>query len=398
MKIGIYGGSFNPPHLGHIAAARAAAAVLELDRLLIVPAGLPPHKTMPCGTPDPEQRFAMAQIMADQLRIPGAECWDIEIRREGKSYTSDTLRRAKELWPDSELWLLMGTDMFLSLHCWREPEVIMQLAGICAFGRAEKDSETLFDPQRKYLTETYGARVVTVSIPDLVDVSSTQVRELLESGGGEGLIPQAVRGYILRERLYGTGADLKQLSHEELRCVSYSMVKAKRLPHIRGTEETAVQLALRWGADPEKMRRAAILHDCTKYLALEEHLAICDGYGILLDELERGSEKLLHSKSGAALAKYMFGQDDEIFQAILYHTTGRADMSLAEKLLYLADYIEPCRDFPEVEEMRKLAYEDLDSAVLMGVRLAIEEMRERGRIVHPNTLGAEKTLLKGLEE
>lgn len=398
MKIGIYGGSFNPPHLGHMAAAKAAAAVLELDRLLIVPAGLPPHKIMPFGTPDPEQRLAMAQIMADQLRIPGTECWDVEIRREGKSYTSDTLRRAKELWPDSELWLLMGTDMFLSLHCWHEPEVIMQLAGICAFGRAEKDSEELFEPQRRYLAETYGARVVTVSIPDLVDVSSTQVRELLESGGGEGLIPQAVRGYILREQLYGTNADLKQLSHEELRCVSYSMVKAKRLPHIRGTEETAVQLALRWGADPEKMRRAAILHDCTKYLALEEHLAICDGHGIPLDELERGSEKLLHSKSGAALAKYMFGQDDEIFQAILYHTTGRADMSLAEKLLYLADYIEPCREFPEVEEMRKLAYEDLDSAVLMGVRLAIEEMRERGRIVHPNTLGAEKTLLKGLEE
>ena len=176
------------------------------------------------------------------------------------------------------------------------------------------------------------------------------------------------------------------------------MVKAKRLAHIRGTEETAVELARRWGADPEKLRRAAILHDCTKYDSLEEHLAICERYGIPLDDMERGAEKLLHAKSGAALAKYVFGQDDEVFTAILYHTTGRANMTLAEKILYLADYIEPCRNFPEVEEMRRLAQTDLDRAVLLGVRLSIQEMQERNRIVHHNTLEAETSLLKGMAE
>ena len=398
MKIGIYGGSFNPPHLGHLAAAGAAAASLGLDKLLIVPAGIPPHKDMPAGSPAAEQRLAMTEIFVDQLRMPFAECWDIEVHREGKSYTADTLRQAKELWPDSELWLLMGTDMFLTLHCWHEQEAIMELAGICAFGRAEADSEDLFEPQRKYLSETYGADIVAISIPGLVEISSTEVRTLLERREGGKFLPEAVLGYILREKLYGTSADLFRLNDEELRCVSYSMVYAKRLPHIRGTEETAVKLALRWGADPEKLRRAAILHDCTKYLSLREHLDICGRYGIPLDEMERNSEKLLHSKSGAALAKYIFGQDDEVFDAILYHTTGRAHMSLAEKILYLADYMEPCRNFPEVEEMRRLAYEDLDRAVLMGVQLSIQEMLERNRIVHPNTLGAEKTLLKGLEE
>ena len=398
MKIGIYGGSFNPPHLGHLAAARAACAVLELDRLLIVPAGDPPHKVMPEGSPSAEQRLAMAEIFVDQLRLPAAECWDVEVRREGKSYTADTLRTAAELWPDAELWLLMGTDMFLSLQNWRETESIMDLAGICAFGRSQSDAEELFEPQRAFLAEKYNARIVTVSIPDLVDVSSTRVRELLDRGEAGGYLPQAVTGYILREGLYGTSADLKDLSDEELRCVSYSMVKAKRLPHIRGTEQTAVELARRWGADPEKLRRAAILHDCTKYLSLGEHLAICDRYGIELDELERSSEKLLHSKSGAAVAKYIFGQDEEVFRAILFHTTGCAHMTPAQKILYLADYIEPCRDFPEVEAMRKLAFEDLDRAVLMGVRLSIQEMRDRNRIVHPNALGAENTLLKGLEE
>ena len=182
---------------------------------------------------------------------------------------------------------------------------------------------------------------------------------------------------------------------EELRCVSYSMVKAKRLAHIMGTEETAAALAERWGADVTNMRRAAILHDCTKYDSREEHLAICGRYGIPLDDLERSAEKLLHAKSGAALAKYVFGQDDEVFSAILYHTTGRADMTLPEKILYMADYIEPNRDFPEVAEMRALAFTDLDRAVLMGVELTIAEMTERGLPIHPNTLGAAASLRKG---
>ena len=397
VKIGIYGGSFNPPHLGHMAAAKAAVKTLGLDRLLIVPAGMPPHKTMPQGTPTPEQRLAMAEIMTDQLRLPDAACWDVECRRDGQSSSGETLKDANCRWPAAERWLLMGTDMFLSLQSWYQPEEIMRLAGICAFSRAGEDTETQFEAQKKFLTESYGAKVVTMSIPELVEISSTEIRERMGRGEDAEYLHEAVYGYILREKLYGTFANLKRLTNEEMRCVSYSMVKAKRLPHIRGTEEEAVKLALRWGGDPEKLRRAAILHDCTKYFSREEHLATCERYGIVLDDMERGAEKLLHAKSGAALAKYCFGQDDEIFQAILYHTTGRAEMSLSEKILYLADYIEPNRDFPEVEEMRKLAYEDLDNAMLMGVRLSIEEMLERNRIVHPNTLGAEKSLLKGLE-
>lgn len=396
MKIGIYGGSFNPPHLGHMAAAKAAVEELGLDRLLIVPACDPPHKKLPEGSASPEQRLEMAAIMADQL--PKAECWDVEFTRDGVSYTVDTLEEAKRLWPEDELWLLVGSDMFLSLQSWRKPERIMELAGICAFDRDEKDSGEEFAAQKRALEETYRARVAVISNPDVVEISSTEIRKELSCGNGQNYLHETIYGYILREKLYGTFADLSRLTDEELRCVSYSMVKAKRLPHIRGTEQTAVELAKRWGADPEKMRRAAILHDCTKYASKEEHLAICEKYGIELDELERGAEKLLHSKSGAALAKHIFGQDDEIFTAILYHTTGRGNMTLAEKILYLADYMEPCRDFPEVEEMRRLAETDLDRAVLMGVRLSIQEMMDRNRIVHHNTLEAEASLLKGLAE
>ena len=396
MKIGIYGGSFNPPHLGHLAAARAAVSALELDKLVFVPAGIPPHKDLAPGSPTSGQRLAMTQIAADQLLLPEVtEVWDAEVHREGKSYTADTLEEAARRWPGAELWLLMGTDMFLTLHQWREPEKILALAGVCAFGRTEQDGEAVFAPQRDYLSRTYNAKLTTITIPGLVDISSTRLRELIPQGAGREFLPQAVYGYVLREKLYGTDADLKHLSLEDLRCVSYSMVYAKRLAHIRGCEEEAARLANRWGADEERMRRAAILHDCTKYLTLQQHLDICGRYGVELCPLERATDKLLHAKSGAALARHIFGVDDGIYDAILYHTTARGGMSLEEKLLYIADYMEPNRDFPEVGELRRLAYTDLDGAVGMGASLSMQEMVQRDKELHHDTLAAYEFYGKG---
>ncbi len=396
MRIGIYGGSFNPPHLGHLAAARAAMAALGLDRLVFVPAGVPPHKELAPGSPGLEQRLEMTGIAADQLLMPGAvEVWDTELHREGKSYTADTLEEAAARWPGDELWLLMGTDMFLTLHQWREPGRILELAGVCAFGRTEADGEAVFAPQREFLRKTYqGARIATITVPGLVDVSSTRLRELLARGEGRDFLPEAVYGYILREKLYGTHADLKRLGLDELRCVSYSMVYAKRLAHIRGCEEEAARLARRWGADEGRMRRAAILHDCTKYLTVREHLDICEKYGVELCPLERSTDKLLHAKSGAALAKYVFGFGD-IYDAILYHTTARAGMSLEEKILYIADYMEPNRAFPEVGELRRLAYTDLDAAVGMGTSLSVQEMVQRDKELHHDTRDAFEYYGKG---
>ena len=115
MKIGIYGGTFNPPHLGHIAAARAVFELLKLDRLLLIPVGMPPHKDLPAGSPTPAQRLEMTRLAGEQMGLGDrVETLDLELRREGRSFTSDTLRQLKELYPDDELWLLMGTDMFLT--------------------------------------------------------------------------------------------------------------------------------------------------------------------------------------------------------------------------------------------------------------------------------------------
>ena len=196
MKIGIYGGTFNPPHLGHLTAARAVFELLNLDQLLLVPAGMPPHKELPAGSPTPEQRLEMTRLAGEQLGLGDrVRTLDIEVYRQGKSFTADTLAQLKAQHPEDELWLLMGTDMFLTLQAWHEPGKILSLAGIAAFGRTEEDTEELFSAQREYLYQTYPqARLFTLTIPGVIDVSSTELREKLAKGEGASLLAPAVYG------------------------------------------------------------------------------------------------------------------------------------------------------------------------------------------------------------
>ncbi len=248
--------------------------------------------------------------------------------------------------------------------------------------------------QREYLAGRFpGARIVTMALPDLVEVSSTELRDALPAGRGEKYLTPQIYGYILREHLYGTNLDLKRLTVEQLRPVALSYLKAKRVRHVLGVEQEAVRLAEQYGADVHKARVAALLHDCTKRLEWSEQLALCEQYGVELDEAERSALKLVHAKTGAALAQAVFGVDDEIRGAIRWHTTGRAGMTLLEKVIYLADYIEPSRDFEGVDALRKAVYEDIDKGLAMGLRMSIEELEGLGCPVHRNTREAYEALL-----
>ena len=218
--------------------------------------------------------------------------------------------------------------------------------------------------------------------------TSTALRAGMASGTSEAMLEPQVYGYILREHLYGTNLDLKRLTVQQLRPIALSYLKAKRCAHVLGTAATAVKLAEKYGADVHRAEVAGLLHDCTKKLSMPEQLALCEKYGIALDELEKKALKLLHAKTGAALARDVFGADDEIYNAILWHTTGKANMTLLEKVIYLADYIEPNRDFDGVEDLRKVVWEDLDKGLEMGLAMTVEEMEQMGNPVHHNTLQA----------
>ncbi|MER2152033.1 MAG: bis(5'-nucleosyl)-tetraphosphatase (symmetrical) YqeK, partial [Candidatus Limivicinus sp.] len=179
---------------------------------------------------------------------------------------------------------------------------------------------------------------------------------------------------VIRRRLYDAQPELSWLREQ-----AYAMLSEKRIAHVAGCESEAIELARRWGEDPELAAEAAILHDITKRLSPKDQLHLCEKYDIICDDAEKDIPSLLHAKTGAALACDRFGASEAVVNAIRWHTTGKPDMNLLEKILYLADYIEPTRDFPGVDRLRALAYEDIDRAMVLGLEMSLAEIRSRGQ-------------------
>ncbi|MDL2238054.1 bis(5'-nucleosyl)-tetraphosphatase (symmetrical) YqeK [Christensenellaceae bacterium OttesenSCG-928-K19] len=158
-------------------------------------------------------------------------------------------------------------------------------------------------------------------------------------------------------------------------------VKGEKFTHSLGVEQTALRLAKRYGADVEKAGLAGLLHDIAKQM---DTVALAYRYGIVSP-----SEKTLHGPVGAAwLREKGIVEDEEVLFAIKYHTTGRADMSLLEKIVYLADYIEPARDFDEVDRMREYANTDIDKALLYGIKLSMMHVVEGGSLLDMDSVEA----------
>ena len=190
------GGTFNPPHNGHVHAAQQAAQALRFDRLLLIPDNVPPPKTLPKGSASGEQRLEMTRRMAKL--IPGAEASDMELQRGGRSYTAETLRRLTAEHPGSELYFIMGTDMLLTLDQWREPEVICALATLAVIARDEAD-RTAIARKAVWLKDKWQARVAIVDCPAL-PVSSTEVRA--DRQRCREMVPAEIFAYIERQNLY----------------------------------------------------------------------------------------------------------------------------------------------------------------------------------------------------
>ncbi len=378
-RIGIFGGTFSPPHKGHIHAAAEAVEQLGLERLLMIPVACPPHKTLDAAAPDPQTRLEMLRIAAWSLSA--AEATDLELQRAGKSYTVDTLHQLRALYPQADFYLLMGGDMLFSIENWYCFREILEQVTLAPFARTEAEAARVQEFGQT-LSGRYGVRVQPVR-NHAVEISSTQLRDLLPRRAGLAYLQEPVYAYIIRHRLYGAKPDFAWLREK-----SQLWLKKKRIPHVLGCEEETVRLAQRWGANVEEARTAAILHDITKKFDREAQLLLCEKYGIMTDAIERAEGKLLHSKTGAAVARELFGVSDAVFSAITWHTTGRADMTLLEKVIYMADYIEPTRDFEGVDALRAVSYQDLDRALQLGLEMSIDDMKARGIVPHPRTMEA----------
>lgn len=174
-----------------------------------------------------------------------------------------------------------------------------------------------------------------------------------------------------------------------------TMIDGKRYQHTIGVVETATRLAEHYGISIEKARIAALLHDCAKGLSSFLLLQRLEGSDIVIDDMERIITPILHGPAGAVVAREEFGvTDPEVLRAIRFHTTGAPDMTLLDKVIYLADYIEPNRKCPGMEELRQLAWIDLDQAVAMAAGRTIIYEVGRGGLIHPRTVETRNALLR----
>ena len=380
-RIGIYGGTFNPPHIGHIQAAQQALTALKLDRILLIPDRIAPHKEIPEGSPTPQQRLDMLHLAVKNC--PGLEVSDIELRREGVSYTFQTVAQLKQQYPNAELVLLMGTDMFLSFPNWKNPDEILKIASLGVFCRGEK-GEAAAIKVRKTEMEAMGAKVDLVD-NDVINISSTQMRRLLAFRCAASFLPEGVLDYIREHRLYDTRTNWKNLPMEELEPIVIRLLNPNRVRHVLGCRDTAVDLAKHWGANVEDAARAGILHDITKAIDGPLQLTLCEAYGKILDDFSRRYPKTLHALTGSLVAERIFGENEAVVSAIEHHTTGKADMNLLEKIIYVADYMEPNRDFPGVETLRELAYSDITAALKLGLEMTLVHLKHQGSEVSPES-------------
>ena len=182
---------------------------------------------------------------------------------------------------------------------------------------------------------------------------------------------------------------------EALEAVVVKLLNPNRVRHVLGCRDTAAELARVWGADETDAARAGLLHDITKALDGPLQLTLCSEYGKVLDEFSQKNPKTLHALTGSMVAQRVFGENEAVVKAIESHTTGKPAMNTLEKIIYVADYMEPNRDFPGVEELRRLAYTDLDGALKLGLEMTLSMLRQQNRQISPASSQALAYLTKG---
>lgn len=375
QRICIFGGTFNPPHIGHVRLAKNAAEHIGADRVIVIPDCIPPHKEA--------KQLASAEERVEMCRA--SFCFDkrfeistMEIERGSRSYTVETLRELKKQYPDDELYLIIGSDMlatFTQWYCWEE---ILSLAFLIAASR-----EKGFEPKLEGFSDEQKKRVIYLE-NEPFEISSSEIRNGIYSGNeyDDVICDDALR--LIRKR----GLYLEK--NERYDYLLNKMLDEKRIYHSRCVSESAVSLAEKYGADAEKARIAGLLHDIMKNASVEEHSECAPD----MTDVEKANHKVWHQFSGEGfLRRNGIIADEEILGAVKWHTTGRTGMTKLEKIVYVADFISEDRNYPDVDVVRRLADISLEHAMLYTSRYTIKKLVSADMVIHPATLDCYNDML-----
>ncbi len=360
MKIGLFGGSFDPVHRGHVAAAKAAKSFLGLDRLIVIPSRIAPHKRGG-ATADGALRAELLKIAFRGI----AEVSTFELDAAGTSYSYLTCRHFREKYPDATLFFLVGADMLRDFFTWKEPRAILGCVTLAAFGRAG-DNPELHDAFRAAFGVDY------IDVPFMGDASSsTQARVDLAFGKDGGLDEEVLK------RVRASGCYTDPVIQAAL-----ALETEERREHSYRVARLAVARAKSAGIPERTALLAAAIHDCGKSVPLDSPLLA--GFSVPADV----PAPVLHQYTGAYIAQTLGVDDEEVLDAVRYHASGREDMTPLGKLVYAADLLEEGRKFAGVEELRALFWEDLDRCMEAALLHQIEYLRSAGKPVYALTYRA----------
>lgn len=376
MRTGIIGGTFDPIHNAHIMIALKAYEEFHLDRVLFMPSPNPPHKDEKEITPI-YHRVNMIRLAIEEY--PYFEFSDYELTRKGTVYSADTLTDYKQKHPEEELFFIIGSDSLFTIDSWYHPEIIFEKAHILAAKRNDASSssmkEKIIDLRKKY---DINISVLTV---DASDISSTKIRQNVSEENLSEYLPVNVMDYIKKNSLYQKDGGSSRMTNAEIIEDLKKTQDEARFLHTMGVAQTAKRMAESLGENPNKAYLAGLLHDCAKCVSDEDKIKICKENNIEISYSEKCNPFLLHAKVGAYFTQHKYHiTDSDIINAVRYHTTGRKNMSLLEKIIFTADYIEPGRKKqPNLKILRQMAYKDIDKTVLLILRDTLNYLLEQGQ-------------------
>jgi nicotinate-nucleotide adenylyltransferase len=368
----VFGGSFDPPHRGHVRLLRAALRELKDARAVVVPAFRSPLKAA-CRVKGRERLALVRAALRDGLpeRMRSRVSIDpFELERGRTTYSFETLRHLQRKTGERDLRFLSGSDAFAGLPRWKNPREVVRLASFLVGRR----------PGARLPSKTpLGARATTLS-GEFPRISSTKIRiRLLLGKRVARLLSDSVLERIDRGGLYGSG----------LRARLAGELKPGRFAHTEAVARRAAELAKRFGLDPERAALAGLLHDCGRAIGVKRMASFARRRKLRVPALEETAARqpmLLHAHVSEFRARTVYGiEDPEVLSAVRKHTLGDAHMSDFDRLIYAADATSADRRYRGVSAIRAALREDLDGGFAEAVRRKLEDVIDSGRWLHPST-------------
>lgn len=371
MKIAIFGGAFNPVHNEHVNLVKSAIENLSLDKVIILPSRISPHKSGKITALE-QDRLKMCQIAFSQIKE--AEVSDYEILREGISYSYISCEHFKSIYPNDTLYFIVGGDMLEYFPKWKYPQRILDSVTLAACAR--ESGESFLNSVQNFKTE-FNAPLKTFGYVGK-RVSSTNVRTLAALGESiSGFVPPQVEEYIIKNSVY------LQNNLVEVK----KFLKPERWQHTVRVALLAVKNASRIAETELTVLTAAALHDCAKYLPINSE------YLKDFSPPPNVPDAVIHQFSGAYMAvNYFKVKDENVINAIKYHTSARPAMSNLEKLIFLSDMLEEGRAFAGVQNLRTLFKKDINGCMKAALKQQIDYLNSTGEPVYELTLTAYKYL------